>query len=78
MKMISRTRNDRNIDLSAVCLYQIHVYLYFKTRLVKSRILKFNCRIYALIYISKQLFFKSFLKSSMSSDSKRIEKLESQ
>lgn len=68
----------RNIDLSAVRLYQIHVYLYFKTRLVKSRILKFNCRKYALIYISKQLFFKSLLKSSISSDRKQIDKLESQ
>lgn len=68
----------RNIDLSAVRLYQIHVYVHFKTRLVKSRILKFNFRKYALIYISKQLFFKSLLKSSISGDSKRIEKLESQ
>lgn len=74
MTMISRTRNDFEI-----LIYQLYVYIkYIKTRLVKSRILKFNCRKYALIYISKQLFFKSLLKSSISSDRKQIDKLESQ
>lgn len=80
MTMISRTRNDFEILIYQLYVYikYMHVYLYFKTRLVKSRILKFNFRKYALIYISKQLFFKSLLKSSISGDSKRIEKLESQ